>query len=266
MIFKRNFADRKESKTLKSQMQARIGLPHTNMNYFGQYENAINILFNQIVEGNYNLDLIAQPFFYLMRHAMELALKQNINYLDKYSRIGIDKKLPGSHNVVELLAGFREQFDALVVKYDVDKETVAEFEKYYQPAERLVKGLGADASAFRYGKDRTGKPVFDPLDERDGMAVKDDFDGASMLLSCTVEALATYTVYEELLQLAPNFTEGIGKVHMRFPAYQKDVIVNHLNELHKRMDTLTWMDRETGEITKILELREECFWLPVKTT
>jgi hypothetical protein len=52
----------------------------------GSIENAIDILFNHIAEKEYNLDVIALPFFYLMRHSVELGLKANLTYLVKYSR------------------------------------------------------------------------------------------------------------------------------------------------------------------------------------
>ena len=72
-------------------LKANIGHSYSDMNLVGQYENAIDILINQIIEEKHRVDTIAHPLLYLMRHSIELGLKENIKYLKKYSKLPISK-------------------------------------------------------------------------------------------------------------------------------------------------------------------------------
>jgi DNA-binding phage protein len=46
-------------------LQARVGFSYFDMNLVGQYENAINILINNIIEEKNRVDLIAHLLLYL---------------------------------------------------------------------------------------------------------------------------------------------------------------------------------------------------------
>ena len=86
-------------------LQAYVGYSHSEMNLVGQYENVVDILVNKIIEDGSRVDLIAHPLLYLMRHSIELALKENIKYLNKYSELGLGRYIKG-HAIDELLKEF----------------------------------------------------------------------------------------------------------------------------------------------------------------
>ncbi|VTP92158.1 hypothetical protein [Sphingobacterium daejeonense] len=73
-------------------LTAYVGHSNSDMNLVGQYENAVDILINQIIKEKHRVDTIAHPLLYLMRHSIELSLKENIKYLKKYSKLPFLKK------------------------------------------------------------------------------------------------------------------------------------------------------------------------------
>jgi len=90
MWYKKQLPDNLTKREL-DRLKAYIGQANSDMNLVGQYENAIDILINHIVKKGDRIDLIASPLLYLIRHSIELALKENIRYLNKYSHLGLGK-------------------------------------------------------------------------------------------------------------------------------------------------------------------------------
>ena len=108
MWFKKELPDDLGKREME-RLKAYVGYSHSDMNLVGQYENAVDILFNHIIENKQRIDVIAHPLLYLMRHSIELALKENIRYLNKYSNLGLSKIK--THSIDDLFIEFEEEFD-----------------------------------------------------------------------------------------------------------------------------------------------------------
>lgn len=78
MYFKKEIPAENINKYLASRLEANIGFAQSDMSYLGEYENAIDIIFNFIVENKHNVDTVATPLLYLMRHSIELGLKMKV--------------------------------------------------------------------------------------------------------------------------------------------------------------------------------------------
>jgi hypothetical protein len=265
MYFKKELPKELITRELKSRMKANVGVPFSHMGYLGQYENAINILFNHIAFHKHNLDVVALPLFYLMRHSLELGLKANLAWLEKYSRRQPARKIMHSHSIIVLLQEFKEQFYALNAKYEFEVALLNKFEELYASADKLVSELGEDASSFRYVNDIKGNSLFPTNTTIDGIKMKQNFDDAIILLSYTVDEVAIYTDYEDLVALAPQFTEGVGQVYLRVPDFQQKVLASHLSGKYEPIGDLSWRNEEKGEVLRLLAVNNECFLVPVKT-
>ena len=100
------------SKREKEKLKAYVGHSYSDMNLVGQYENAVDILINHTIEKGERVDLIAHPLLYLMRHSIELALKENIRYLDKYSSLGL--RGIKTHSISDLFVEFGRHYEKIL--------------------------------------------------------------------------------------------------------------------------------------------------------
>lgn len=73
MWYKRELPNQINNREL-DRLTAYVGHSYSDMNLVGQYENAVDILINQIIKEKHRVDTISHPLFYLMRHSIELGL------------------------------------------------------------------------------------------------------------------------------------------------------------------------------------------------
>lgn len=262
MYFKKEIPADKKDKHLRYRMEANIGFAISDMSYMGEYENAIDIIFNFIVEQEHNIDTVATPVLYMMRHSTELGLKHNIKYLEKYSERTAPAGILRSHNLSKLLEEFDNQFQVLHKKYAFEFAIQDQYMEYFEKAQNMVTELGEDDSTFRYVQNTKAKRVFSQGAKKDVLKIKENYDETVILLTYTADAIAQYTDYEDLLNLAPEFKNGTGLVYFRFPSFQKDIIAKKLTEEHIQLDAFIWVGYEKSGKMKILEVGKESFLVP----
>jgi hypothetical protein len=267
MYFKKEIPQEKIDRYLQDRMQAHLGMFPSHMSYLGQYENAVDIIFNHFVETNNNIDLVVNPFLYMIRHSVELGLKVNVNYLEKYSKHMTSNRIKHSHNLTNLSVEFEKHFTLLNAKYNFDNIINKQFTEMYDKLMRLIKQLGEDDSSFRYAQDIKGNIIFPGAEKRNIIEMKGLYDESIKLLAYTADAISPYTDYEDMLQLAPQFTSGVGYILMRFPNFQKNFVADAMNEkdAYEKLDALKWRDLKEEIDVVILEIGKECFLVPQKT-
>ena len=108
------------SKRQSDRLTAFIGFSYSDMNLVGQYENAVDILINQIIEEKNRVDTIAHPLLYLMRHSIELGLKVNIKYLEKYSKLTITKFK--THTLSDLFSEFEKHYNKIALENNFENQ------------------------------------------------------------------------------------------------------------------------------------------------
>lgn len=101
-------------------LKAYVGHSYSDMNLVGQYENAVDILINQIIKEKHRVDTIAHPLLYLMRHSIELGLKENVKYLKKYSKLPILKSK--THTLSDLFSEFEKHYSKIAIENNFEIE------------------------------------------------------------------------------------------------------------------------------------------------
>jgi len=231
MWYKKQLPDNLTKREL-DRLKAYIGQANSDMNLVGQYENAIDILINHIVKKGDRIDLIASPLLYLIRHSIELALKENIRYLNKYSHLGLGKIQ--THSIDNLFSEFERHYNKIANDLSFKVELESEYDKYTNDLKKLIHSLGTDWSSFRYTKSNSGTKVFDHTKILNIYEMKNQFDTSMVFLTHTVDAISEFTDYVDYLGYDPS-VESISKgfVKYRFPISQKEWLIKNLNKSFK---------------------------------
>jgi len=161
MWYKKSLPDNLGKRQLE-RLKAYVGQSNSDMNLVGQYENAIDILINHIIEQGDRVDLIAHPLLYLMRHTIELALKENIRYFNKYSNLGLGKIK--THSIDDLFKEFERHYNEIANNLNFKAEPETEYDQYAVDLKKLIQSLGTDGSSFRYIKSTSGTKVFNHIE------------------------------------------------------------------------------------------------------
>ncbi|MCK6692776.1 MAG: hypothetical protein L6Q97_11815, partial [Thermoanaerobaculia bacterium] len=227
-------------------LQAYVGHSHADMNLVGQYENAVDILINKIVEDKIRVDLIAHPLLYLMRHSIELALKENIKYLNKYSGLGLGKIK--THSIVELFDEFERHYNKIANNLGFKKDLESEYEKYAKILRELIQKLGSDWSSFRYVYSTTGNKIFNHSEILNVYKLKEKFDASQVFLTYTADAISPYTNFVDYIEIDNSIiSKSFGKVLFCFTDFEKDWLIDRMNEQYEKVkEGEIWFDKENN--------------------
>ena len=150
------------------------------MGVFGQYVRAVDYLYGAIEQTSFSVDHCSYPVLYLMRHALEVGLKANIQCIIQEGLIAGGMQPGNTHDLGKL----HSRFVALVKQQGgMDKETLSFFLSECQCMERLISVMPS-ASSFRYTEETNGAKVFGDQ-VIDIAAMKPLFDRASTILAYT---------------------------------------------------------------------------------
>lgn len=248
----------------KDKLTAFIGDSYSDMNIVEQYENAINILINQIVEEKSRIDVIAYPLLYLMRHTIELALKENIKYLKKYSKLNIGKL--NTHRLTELVLQFENHYNKISIENNFESELNKEFTKYLTDLKHIISNLGIDASSFRYVYSTDGTKIFNSSTSLKIYELKLKFDDSTVFLTHTADAISQYTNYIDYLKCDKTVAiDSLGVVIYCFDESQKDWLIEKLNEKHKIVKPiLIWYDESEKYFLHLKFANKKCYVLPMR--
>lgn len=248
----------------KDKLTAFIGYFHYDLNLVGQYENAINILINEIIEEKSRIDVIAFPLLYLMRHTIELALKENIKYLKKYSKLNFGKL--NTHTLTELVLKFETHYNKISIENNFETELNEEFTKYLTDLKIVISELGIDASSFRYIHSTDGTKIFNSSASVKIYELKIKFDNSIVFLTHTADAISQYTDYIDYLKFNKSvITDSLGIVLFCFDKYQKDWLIEKLNEKYKIVKPkLIWYDESEKYFLHLKIANKKCYVLPMK--
>lgn len=229
-----------KGKADKDRFISYIGSGFSDDYLLSQYENAVNVLINHLINSKDPVDLISNPLLYLMRHSLELGFKENIRYLSEFSKMNGSKKF--SHDLEDLQQEFKKHFDSICSLFPVDKIIIADFTKFYNKTNKLINLLGKkEASTFRYFADRKGKPVQPYNAKRNILQMKRYYDKSIVLLNHTVNVLTPYFNYLELVKTVPNFKNGTGYVPAKFMSFQQKDYIRYLDSKYQQVQELIWL-------------------------
>ena len=190
MLFKKELPEN-VTKRDSDRLTAFIGYSDSDFNLVGQYENSVDILINQIIEGENRVDTIAHPLLYLMRHSIELGLKVNIKYLSKYSNLKI--KEFKTHTLSVLFSEFEKHYKKIVIENNFERELKKEYDKYSADLKDVIKALGDDWSSFRYVYDTNGTKIFEDTETLNIYNIKKKYNNSIIFITHTADVISPYT-------------------------------------------------------------------------
>lgn len=180
----------------------------TFWNYLETYQNAFNVLYEDIKRKNVHVDGVAYPMLFIARHSLELGFKANIRYFKKYSEIK-DFTNFDTHNLIDLFNGFKLHINVSIKnlnkKYsvNVDLKDLKEFKSYCVDVEQLINQfdlIDSGSYSFRYPFDKKNKKVFDKKESLNIMDIKEVFDKSIILLFHTSDFFSKYTDYADSIE------------------------------------------------------------------
>src|SRR5690554_1872008 len=263
MWYKKNFPEHLTDREL-DRLNAYIGHSYSDMNLVGQYENAVDILINQITKEKHRIDTVAHPLLYLMRHSIELGLKENIKYLKKYSKLHLSKSK--THSVSNLFSEFEKHYNKIAIESNFETELKVEYNKYTSDLKGIIKDLGEDASSFRYIYSTDEKKVFDSTETINIYELKKKYDNSLVFITHITDVISPYTNYIDYLNFDKSIkNDSLGFVRYCFDEYQKDWLIEKLNEKHKTVtEKSTWFDEDEEYFLHLKMANKKCYVIPMK--
>jgi hypothetical protein len=248
----------------KNRLQAYIGHSNTDMNLVGQYDNAIDILVNKIIEDKLNIDFIAHPLLYLIRHSTELALKENIRYLNKYSLLGLGGLK--THSIHTLYEEFERHYNEIAINLNFKEIFKDEYEKYANDLRILIKKLGEDWSSFRYVNSTKGNKIFSYSETVDIYDLKRRYDNSRVLLLYTADLISPYTDFIDYIKFDTSvIDEGFGRVLFCVPSFQKESLIEKMNNEYQEVkENKIWFDKTRNYNLHLKIADEKYYIIPIK--
>ncbi len=245
-------------------LTAYIGQSYSDMNLVGQYENAVDILINQIIEKKHRVDTIAYPLLYLMRHSIELGLKENIKYLKRYSKLPFSKNK--THSLSDLFSEFEKHYSKIAIENNFETELKDEYQKYTSDLKDTINALKEQTSSFRYVYATDGKKVFENLDTINVYELKKKYDISLIFITHTTDVISPYTDYIDYLNFDNSIKKNsLGFVRYCFDKHQENWLIEKMNEKYKIVtEKNVWFDEEEKYFLHLKIANKKCYVIPMK--
>lgn len=245
-------------------LTANVGSYSSTINLILQYENAVDILINHIFSEKFKIDAIAFPLVYLMRHSIELGLKENIKYLERYSNL--PRTNIKTHNLDKLFKEFKKHYDKVESENNFDDLTKNDFNKSFKDLEYLIQNLGKSDSSFRYIYETKNNRIFDYSNKINIYDLKSIYDVSILLLTHTQDLISPYTDYIDYLNFDYTIkNKSLGFVLKCVDIEQKKHFIEMLNKKYQLIKKNIWFDKEKKYFLHLKFTNEKCYLIPMKS-
>lgn len=125
-----------------------------------QYDEVIHFLITKVLDGSVGIEDIYLPLLFLIRHAMELGLKSNLQELMEKGLVVIKGGIEREHSLQRLANLYNVFLDSLNVD-SLPADLATELQDYKRKFSELyskVHTLDFNSMAFRYPCDKDGEP------------------------------------------------------------------------------------------------------------
>lgn len=140
---------------MRQELNYRIDLPSKAewWRYYGEYKQFVDFTFRELKGGE--ITSISLPLAFCIRHTLELGYKMNLLELEKISELKskVEFKGKSAHKIDDLHREFDSQMKAIFKKFNIDRETVKQYNKLNTDLEKLktqLHKLDELSFAFRY--------------------------------------------------------------------------------------------------------------------
>jgi hypothetical protein len=143
--------------------EASIGSNSEWSNYYFQYKKLVDDIVTSIEKG-VPVDTVALPLLFLIRHSIELGLKENIITIEKIINAqSVNLKKINKHSIAFLFDEFRSQLKLIIENYTISKKTVDAINDFLEIVEKIkneLHELDKGSYNFRYPVDKEGNQNF----------------------------------------------------------------------------------------------------------
>lgn len=238
-----------------------VGLSYDDVQIWGQYERLVDFIFEEYPKTNRRFDEISLPTLFTISHAIELALKENIKFLQKYhtsphlTKFGTWAMLVKSHDLDALAFEFKTAYLKLHEKVKGEESDKREFLKYFTELEKLIGILDRNTETYRYSLklDNTGQIIKKSIHHSktiDLFDLKETFDSVKTLFIGAPNSLGRYTDFIDYKNGNPDYKKGKGFLYCQRLHYTDHFLESVKATLNEQLTPLangTWMDARTGE-------------------
>ena len=199
-----------------------------------------------------------------MRHSIELALKENIKYLSRYSELEI--KNIKTHKLSVLFNEFERHYDKIASELRFEDELKPEYEKYTKEIKKIIEILGIESSSFRYVNSSSNTKVFDHTKIINIYDLKKKFDSSIVFFTHTADVISPYTNFVDYIKFDNSIiSNAFGIVLHCFNEFQKDWLIGEMN---KRYEIITkdevWKDNVASRNLHLKITNNKCYIIPMK--
>jgi len=238
-----------------------VGYSNENGIIWGQHEQLFDFIFTEYSKTTRRFDEISIPTLSILSHGIELGLKENIKFLNKYhsskhlSEFDNWTTLIKSHNLKSLSKEFKTAYYKIHKKVNASEEDKKTFIKYYEKLLTLIEILERNTETYRYAFkiDNKGEVIKESIKRSkkiDFIEIKELFDNVKILLIGVSNSLGIYTDFIDFKKGNPEYNKGKGYLYCQRLPYSEhylEQVKERLNEKFKKMETNKWFNSEKGE-------------------
>jgi hypothetical protein len=242
-----------------------VGMSYSDVQIWGQYERIVDFVFEEYPKTNRRFDEISYPLLFTISHAVELALKENIDFFRKYHGSNHFKKFKNlilqikSHDLSSLADEFKIGYYRLHKKVKARKADKKEFSNYFKELQKLTEILDRNSETYRYSNklDNQGrfiKKSIDNMKKIDMLELKMLFDKVKNLFIGAPNSLGNYTDYIDFKKANPKYKKGKGYLYCQRLHYSDSFLENVKEKLNEQLTLIkenTWSDKKSGEVFEI---------------
>jgi len=149
-----------ENNPVKWNLTLHMGQCYNDWQVKCEYDEAISILIGLVESGEAPLNDLYLPLLFLIRHAIELALKRNIAEIQPVSDDISQKDMRAKHSLAQLYNVFSQYLDRLDMSKlsQTTRDQYNEYRTNYDQLNDSLHQLDSHSRAFRYPFDKDGNP------------------------------------------------------------------------------------------------------------
>lgn len=126
-----------------------------------QYDDTIELLIDGIINLNYDIHKIYLPILFLIRHSLEIGLKENISEIQDIGDTRIESKDYSNEHSISRLFNCYDNFLSSLDTSNLDPDTKTELDKYrieFNNLKETIHNLDVNSFYFRFPVDKNGNP------------------------------------------------------------------------------------------------------------
>ncbi|WP_339660025.1 hypothetical protein [Croceibacter atlanticus] len=238
-----------------------IGHSNDNNIIWGQHERLFEFIFEEYSKTKRRFDEISIPTLAVLSHAIELGLKQNIQFFKQYhqsehlSQFDDWNQLLKSHDLDKLSKEFKNGFLKLHTEVNALHKEKIEFLLYFKKFVLLINILSRHSETYRYAfkLDKNGaitKPSIERSKKIDFIKLKESFDKAKTLLVGASNIMGRYTDFIDYKNAHPEYIKGKGYLLVQKLHYSEHYLISlkeQLDSIFLRTEENKWFDTNTAE-------------------